>query len=70
MVKCEWSDLQDRLYHPLPPNLQLLEAKAEGIFDELNIHHQDMLARAVYAIKSRARKCLRAMGGIFEGRRV
>ena len=60
----------DRLYSPLPPNLQLLEAKAEGIFDELNNHHQPMVSAAVYAMKKKARKCLRAMGGTFEGRRV
>jgi len=47
-----------------------LEAKAEGIFDELNNHHQGMVASAVYCMKKRARKCLRAMGGTFEGRRV
>ena len=61
---------QDRLYSPLPPNLQLLEAKAEGISDELNNHHQGMVASAVYCMKKRALKCLRAMGGTFEGRRV
>ena len=61
---------QDRLYSPLPPNLQLLEAKAEGIYDELNNYHQPMVSAAVYAMKKKARKCLRAMGGTFEGRRV
>ena len=59
---------QDRLYSPLPPNLQLLEAKAEGISDELNNHHQGMVASAVYCMKKKALKCLRAMGGTFEGR--
>ena len=67
MCKC---DFQDRLYSPLPPNLQLLEAKAENIFHELNNNHRAMISDAVYAMKKKARKCLRAMGGTFEGRRV
>ena len=54
----------------MPPNLQLLEAKAENIFNELNNNHQAMISDAVYAMKKKARKCLRAMGGTFEGRRV
>ena len=49
---------------------RLLEAKAEGIFDELNNHYQAMVSDAVYSMKKKARKCLRAMGGPFEGRRV
>ena len=71
-VRFAWFKLysQDRLYSPLPPNLQLLEAKAEGIFDKLNNHHQGMVASAVYCMKKKALKCLRAMGGTFEGRRV
>ena len=68
-MKCE-CDFQDRLYSPLPPNLQLLEAKSENIFNELNNNHQAMVSDAVYAMKKKARKCLRAMGGTFEGRRV
>ena len=45
-------------------------AKAENIFNELNNNHQAMISDAVYAMKKKARKCLRAMGGTFEGRRV
>ena len=40
------------------PNLQLLEQKAESIFDELNNSHIDIIQRAVLHMKVRAQQCL------------
>ena len=63
------SVVQQKLYSPPVPNLQLLEQKAEGIFDELNNSHVGVIQRAVLHMKVRAQQCLRANGGYFEGKK-
>ena len=62
--------VKQKLYSPPPPTLHHIEQKAEQIFDELNNQHVAVIQRSVLHMKKRARQCLRAMGGYFEGRRV
>ena len=53
----------------MPANLQILEAQAEDVYEDLNFQPR-LLRRAVFAMKKRAQKCLRVGGGLFEGRKV
>ena len=63
-----WTIIAVRFNSPVP-NLQLLEQKAESIFDELNNSHIGVIQRAVLHMKVRAQRCLRANGSYFEGKK-
>ena len=64
---------QDYAYWWPPHTWHITNAPApasKSTLKRLNNHHQAMVSEAVYCMKKKARKCLRAMGGAFEGRCV
>ena len=57
----------------MPATLAELEAAAGKVFRDLNtdrVWGQGLVARAVFAIKGKAIKCLLAGGDVFEGRKI
>ena len=53
----------------MPASLQLIEAQAEEVYDQLNAQ-SSTLRRAVLNMKKRAQKCLSVGEGLFKGRNV
>ena len=54
----------------MPANLDELMLRAEGVFDTLNAHHRDMLRKAVFVMRRKARARMAVGGGLFKGRKV
>ena len=44
--------------------------QAEAVVDDLNNNKQDMVVRAVFKMKDKARQCVAVGGGPFEGRKL
>ena len=52
----------------MPNSIAEMLQQAEDVVDDLNNNKQDMVVRAVYKMKDKARQCV-AVGGLpFEGR--
>ena len=64
-----YSTIQEKLYRPMSANLQILEAQAEDVYEELNFQPR-LLRRVVFAMKKSAQKCRGVGGGLFEDRNV
>ena len=57
----------------MPATLAELQEKAREVFDTLNNNQnrqRSMIVRAVLSMRKRARMCILANGGHFEGRRL
>ena len=54
----------------MPNSIAEMLQQAEAVVDDLNNNKQDMVVRAVYKMKDKARQCVAVDGLPFEGRNL
>ena len=62
--------VQAKVYSPMPDNMVQLQEAANAVFMDLDMNNQDLLVRAVKAMRDKAQLCIAAEGGVFKGRKL
>ena len=58
------------VYSPMPNTMVQLQEAANAVFMDLDLNNRDLIQRAVRAMRDKALLCIRADGGVFEGRKL